>query len=65
MFSDSLEPWTPATSSFRPLLEVLSSEADGQEPRSVVGRVVDPLLEAEDVRVEVEPLSWSLTNTVV
>jgi hypothetical protein len=35
-------------------LEVLTVDADGEEPRSVGRRVVDALLEAEDVRVEVE-----------
>ena len=34
-------------------LEVLTLDGDGQEPRSVGCRVVDPLLEAKDVRVEV------------
>src|SRR4030095_12594555 len=34
--------------------EVLALDADSQEPRSVGCRVLGPLLEAEDVRVEVE-----------
>src|SRR5262249_4495187 len=37
-------------------LEVLALDADGQEPRSVRCRAIDSLLEAKDVRVEVERL---------
>src|SRR6185295_15982766 len=37
-------------------LEVVALDADGQEPRPVGRRVLDALLEAEDVGVEVERL---------
>ena len=36
--------------------DLVALDADGQEPRSVGRRVLDALLEAEDVRVEVERL---------
>ena len=36
--------------------EVVALDADGQKPRPVGCRVLDPLLQAKDVRVEVERL---------